>query len=281
MKIAIIIPAYNEEKYIRQTLDSLLAQSHAPSKIIVVDDNSSDAPYNIASQYSGEHLKVIRHESSDKSMPGAKIIRAFNYGLEDLKLEDYDVICKYDADLIFPVDYLERIVSRFRESENIGMVAGHCTIFKNGKWVLENLTNPDHLRGPLKAYRTLCFQKMGGLKESIGWDTADEMIARHEGWKTITIDSLYVKHLKATGSVYNSYALKLQGKAFYKLRYGFILLLLSAIKVAIFKKSFKVLFVILQGYVNCLFNTTDKILSFEQGRFLRRYRWNKIKESYF
>ncbi|MGB5981493.1 MAG: glycosyltransferase [Nonlabens sp.] len=277
MKIAIIIPAYNESKVIVKTLTSLISQTYLPSKIIVVDDSSEDDTFELAKSFENSFLTVVKHESSGKSMPGAKIIKTFNHGLRSLDLSEFDIICKYDADLIFPLDYLEQIVSRFRESENIGMVAGHCTVFIEGKWTRENLTNPDHLRGPLKAYRVSCFQQMGGLRESIGWDTADEMIARYNGWKTITIDGLFVKHLKPTGSVYNSYALKLQGQAFYKLRYGFFLLLLSALKVAMIKKKSKVFFLILQGYMESRWKAVDRILTDQQGRYLRRYRWKGIK----
>ena len=41
----------------------------------------------------------------------------------------------------------------FQSDDKIGMVGGFCYIEKNGNWVLENLTDKDHIRGALKAYR--------------------------------------------------------------------------------------------------------------------------------
>ena len=47
MKYYIVIPAHNEERFIKQTLDSLVSQTTLPSKVIVVDDNSTDATAKI------------------------------------------------------------------------------------------------------------------------------------------------------------------------------------------------------------------------------------------
>jgi len=52
--------------------------------------------------------------------------------------------------------------------------------------VLEDLTNKDHLRGALKSYRKECFDAIGGLKSSMGWDTVDELLAQYHGWKICT-----------------------------------------------------------------------------------------------
>jgi hypothetical protein len=47
-------------------------------------------------------------------------------------------------------------------------------ISKNGEWILENLTDKDHIRGALKQ---TCFKQMGGLKAAMGWDTVDELLS--------------------------------------------------------------------------------------------------------
>jgi hypothetical protein len=61
-----------------------------------------------------------------------------------------------------------------------------CLYRKNGEWILENLTDKDHIRGAFKAYRKACFKQMGGLK--VGWDTVDELLSTFYGWKVLTID---------------------------------------------------------------------------------------------
>jgi hypothetical protein len=77
------------------------------------------------------------------------------------------------------------------------MAGGFAYIEKNGEWILENLTDKDHIRGAFKAYRKACFKQMGGLKAAMGWDTVDELLSTFYGWK-VTDDTLIVKHLKPT-----------------------------------------------------------------------------------
>ena len=51
MRVYIVIPAYNEEKYISATLESLVAQTYLPTKICVVDDNSTDTTSDILQRF--------------------------------------------------------------------------------------------------------------------------------------------------------------------------------------------------------------------------------------
>lgn len=279
MKIAVIIPTFNEERFISKTLDSLLSQSFSISQIIIVNDNSTDGTLEIAQEYQKNHnnIQVVTHQSSAQNIPGSKVINAFQFGLSQIELAAYDIISKYDADLIFPENYVELIVSRFRESDKNGMVAGHCTIEKNGQWELEKGTNPDHIRGALKAYRTKCFQQIGGLKSSIGWDTMDEMLARYHGWDVVTIPELHVKHLKPTGASYNTKAKYLQGEAFYKMRYGWWLTFITAAKMAWNKKNVRLIADYLNGYKLAQKKNLEPLVTEDQGRFIRSYRWNGIK----
>jgi len=284
LKIAIIIPAHNEEQFINLTLDSLAQQSLAVTQIVVVDDNSTDRTFDIASSYSTSlPIKVVQTLSSAENIPGSKVIQAFNFGLSQIDLADFDIICKYDADLIFPSNYLEQIATRFyaiptgkKEGKTIGMVAGHCTILKEGHWEIENQNNPDHIRGALKAYRRECFQQIGGLQPSIGWDTVDEMLARFYGWTVVTIPELHVKHLKPTGAAYNAKSKYLQGEAFYKMRYGKLLTFITALKMAWNKKQFNLITDYLKGYQLAQKKNLAPLVTEEQGRFIRTYRWNGI-----
>ncbi|MGJ8684739.1 MAG: glycosyltransferase family 2 protein [Nonlabens sp.] len=279
MKIAVIIPTYNEERFISKTLDSLLAQTFPISNIIIVNDNSTDKTLEIANSYQNQHesITVVSHQSSDQNIPGSKVVNAFNFGLAQIDITDFDIICKYDADLIFPDNYVELMVSRFRLSDTNGMVAGHCSIEKDGEWKLEKGTNPDHIRGALKAYRTSCFQQIGGLQSSIGWDTIDEMLARYHGWEVVTIPQLHIKHLKPTGASYNAKAKYLQGEAFYKMRYGWWLTFITAAKMAWNKKNFQLIPDYLKGYKLAQKKNLEPLVTVDQGRFIRSYRWNGIK----
>ena len=281
MNIYIIIPAHNEENYIGKTLQSIVEQSQLPQNVVVVNDNSSDKTQLIAEDYSSKYpwITVVNSKSSDTHLPGTKIIHAFNKGLETLD-DNYDMICKFDADLIFPENYLDQLTYHFNTNNKLGMASGFCYIEKDKHWVLENLTNKDHIRGALKAYSKECFNEIGKLKASMGWDTVDELLAKFHGWDILTIESLHVKHLKPTGQSYSKASKYLQGEAMYKMRYGFWITLISALKLAYKKGSFRLFNDYMSGYFKAKSNKTEFLVSKEEGEFIRDVRWIGIKSKF-
>jgi len=186
------------------------------------------------------------------------------------------VICKFDADLIFPENYLKTVAQHFKQNKSLGMAAGFCYIEKNNKWVLENLTNKDHIRGALKAYRKDCFTQIGQLKASMGWDTVDELLAKYYGWTILTDQTLHVKHLKPTGQSYNKASKYLQGEAMYKMRYGFVITLISALKLAYKKRSMPMFINYMSGYFKAKSKKTPYLVTKKEGVFIKNLRWKGI-----
>ena len=97
------------------------------------------------------------------------------------------------------------------------MASGVLFIKKKSKWVYENIASKKHVRGPIKSYRKQCFKDIGGLKESIGWDTIDVLLSKYNKWNIKTDTNLIVKHQKETGANYDKSAKFLQGEALYKM----------------------------------------------------------------
>lgn len=281
MNFYIIIPAHNEARSIGLTLDSLIHQTLQPKRVVVVNDNSTDNTQHIVETYAKKHpfISLVNSKSSNVHLPGSKIINAFYKGYEILD-ENYDVLCKFDADLIFPSNYLEQLAHHFNKNKKLGMVAGFCYIEKNGDWILENLTRKDHIRGALKAYRKTCFLQIGKLKPSMGWDTVDELLAKFYGWDLLTDESLHVKHLKPTGIGYNKASRYLQGEAMYKMRYGFVITFISALKLAYKKGSFSLFKDYLVGYFKAKKNKIPFLVSKEEGNFIRDLRWKGMKNKF-
>jgi glycosyltransferase involved in cell wall biosynthesis len=278
LKFYIVIPAHNEADHIEKTLLSLANQTLLPKQIVVVDDHSTDATSEVVSVLAEKFpfIHLIKITSEDKHMPGSKVINAFYKGFETLD-DNFDIICKFDADLIFPENYLEKIAEIFKDNPKCGMAGGFCTIEKKGAWDVENLTNKDHIRGAIKAYRKECFRDIGGLKPAMGWDTADELLAQYHGWEVATEPSLLVKHLKPTGITYDKTARYKQGEAFYRLRYGFWLTVIASLKLA-FKKGKPLLTIdYLKGYFKAKRTSSNFLVSEDEGLFIRRLRWKKIK----
>ena len=204
MNIYIVIPAHNEETSIGLTLESLTSQTLLPKQVVVVNDNSTDATQSIIESFVKTHdwISIVNMTSSNKHLPGTKIINAFYKGYDTLD-ENYDAICKFDADLIFPPNYLEVLSNHFGNDKKTGMAAGYCYIEQNNDWVLESITGKDHIRGALKMYSKQCFQDIGKLKRSMGWDTIDELLAKYHGWKLHLDKTL-------TGKTFETYWSKLQ-----------------------------------------------------------------------
>tara|TARA_R110002012_G_scaffold321969_1_gene552936 strand:- start:67846 stop:68694 length:849 start_codon:yes stop_codon:yes gene_type:complete len=273
----IIIPAHNEEIYIKQTLVSLANQTLLPKKVVVVNDNSTDNTQQLVEGFVAKYnwISLVNSISSNQHLPGSKIINAFYKGYETLDSQ-YDVICKFDADLIFPENYLEELAKHFIANDKLGMASGFCYIEENNKWVLENLTRKDHIRGALKAYRKNCFLEIGKLKPSMGWDTVDELLAKFYNWDILTDEILHVKHLKPTGKSYNKASKYLQGEAMYKMRYGLIITFISALKLAYKKGSFPLFKDYMAGYFKAKNNKIEPLVTEEQGAFIRKLRWNGI-----
>ncbi len=282
MKYYLVIPAHNEASFIALTLQSLVTQTVLPAKIVVVNDNSSDATSDVVLSFTAKYpfIDLIEKTSELIHLPGSKVIQAFQTGYDSLD-ENYDFIVKADADLIFPPNYFETIIHHFQSDERIGMAGGFAYIEKNGAFILENLTDKDHIRGAFKAYRKATFKQIGGLQPAMGWDTVDELLCKFYNWKVVTDASLKVKHLKPTGANYNKTARYKQGEAFYSLGYGFWITAIASAKLAMMKKKPLLFLDYIKGFSKAKSAKKPLLVTEEQAKFIREYRLKKMKDKLF
>ncbi len=281
MKVCIIIPVFNEQDFIKKSVESLIDQTIKPAEVIYVNDNSTDNSKNIIRNLIGncEWIRVIDHKSVQEHVPGSKVIEAFNFGLKNLETQ-FDIICKFDGDIILPKNYIEKIIEIFNEKEKVGIAGGNLYVQKNGKWIYENIAAKTHVRGPIKAYRAECFNDINALKSSIGWDTVDVLLAQKKGWLIYTDKKLIVKHLKPTGQKYSLHSKILQGESLYKMRFGFILSILSLLKSSLNNYSLSRLFFGLIGYCVSFLKQKPFIVTDEEGVYIRNFRWKVIYKKY-
>jgi len=288
MRFLIIIPTHNEEKNILFTLNSLENQFFQDFFCVVVNDGSTDKTREIVENFIQEKpkFKLLNLEKSEHE-PGAKVVRTFNKGLESVDLNDFDIICKFDADIIFPADYLLKIQKVYEINPKAGMVSGIVKIkkaifelalafdFKDEKhqWKFENLSSKNHVRGPIKSYRKQCFLDMNGLRPVLGWDNIDVMLAKKNGWETVTIKDLWVKHLRATAFQYKNQKAEKLGEYFYNIGLNLPLTLISSGKSAFKNRSFSEFLTTLNSFLK---QKGEKSLSAEEIKFIRRLRWNQV-----
>ena len=283
MNFYIVICAHNEELFLAETLRAVLAQTVQPKKVLVVNDNSTDNTEAIIDEYASEnrHILKINRSSSAHHMPGAKVVEAFNEGYEQLD-DQYDFIVKLDADIILPENYFEKISELINSDSKAGILGGFAyEQDTNGAWKLNHPMNKDHVRGAFKSYTKQCFKAIGGLKNSIGWDTVDELLAQYNDFKVITDDSLKIKHLRPLGASYNKRARFLQGEAMYRMRYGYLISFIAALKIAWKRKKWVLFFDTLKGFIQAKKRNLPYLVTNKEGEFIRKLRWRNILNKLF
>ncbi|MEN6441530.1 MAG: polysaccharide deacetylase family protein [Syntrophobacter sp.] len=118
--VAVVVPAYNEERVIIQTITSLLASDlPAQFEIIVVDDGSSDATYQRASTAFAEHPRVHVYKRPNGGKPAA-----LNFGIAQTQAE---IVVALDADTLFARDTIAKLIRHFADPK-IGAVAGNAKV---------------------------------------------------------------------------------------------------------------------------------------------------------
>ncbi len=105
MKISLVIPIYNEEKYIAGCLDSIAAQKMQPDEVIVVNNNCTDNSISIVSRY--PFVRVINEEKQG-------MIAARNAGFN---AASFDIIARCDADTRPPAHWIARIHRNFSRTK--------------------------------------------------------------------------------------------------------------------------------------------------------------------
>ncbi|MGA3322972.1 MAG: glycosyltransferase family A protein [Terriglobia bacterium] len=194
-----VTPAFNEEKFIGKMIESIVAQSIPPSKWIIVNDGSTDRTGEIIEGYRSKYplIEQLMLPKRDKRLPGGEA--AIEYALKQIDLKDYDFLARYDADIVFSDDYVQRVLDEFHRDATLGIAGGELSWDANGTLIPERSPRY-HVRGALKMYRVPCFLDIGGLKPYMAWDTIDEVSAWVKGWKTKTVDGAKAVHLRPTGS---------------------------------------------------------------------------------
>ncbi|HHT7178618.1 bifunctional glycosyltransferase/CDP-glycerol:glycerophosphate glycerophosphotransferase [Bacillus cereus] len=132
-KISIIVPMYNVEDYIEQTIHSLLNQTHQNIEIILVDDASTDRTTEISSLYAAKYKNIVL----SKQLENKGVSAARNIGL---KLAKGDYISFVDSDDILTPDALE-IMYQISVKNDGDLIIGHYETFTTTNLISQNYNN--------------------------------------------------------------------------------------------------------------------------------------------
>lgn len=196
----LITPARNEAQFIKETLESVVKQTHRPLRWIVVSDGSTDGTDEIVSTYEVQHdwIELVRRpDRAQRNFAGK--VDAFNAGYARLAGMQYDVIGNLDGDISFDEDYLEFIVGKFAENPKLG-VAG-TPYREHDPRHDERFKNPDHVSGACQLFRRACFEDIQGYRpvRSGGIDLIALLSAQAKGWQTKRFDEKVCLHRRSSG----------------------------------------------------------------------------------
>ena len=199
----LISPCRNEAQLMRQTLDSVIAQSIRPALWVIVDDGSTDETPFILADYASRHdwISVVTRANRGHRAVGPGVIDAFYAGYDTINPDEFEFLCKLDLDLILPPRYFESLILKMRGDPRIATCSGKAYIRENGRLVYER-HGDDTSIGASKFYRTERFKAIGGFVREVMWDGIDCHLCRMRGWTAFSCDEpdLRFIHLRPMGS---------------------------------------------------------------------------------
>ncbi len=177
--ISVIIPTYNNEKFIAETIESVLSQTYKDYEIIVIDDGSTDNTCEILLPY----MDKIRYHYKKNG----GIASATNAGI---KLSKAKYVAFLDHDDLWVPDKLKTQIECFNKNPKIGLAYSKYSTFKNGKtlrkkprkgytgWIFSELISKSFILTSTVMVKTECLDVVGNFDEFFTLAVADELFLR-------------------------------------------------------------------------------------------------------
>ena len=183
--VSVIIPTYNEEKYILGSLNTLILQSYNPIEIIIIDDGSTDSTLKIIQDFSkkDKKIKILKQQHQG---PG----KARNLGAEKSKGK---ILIFVDADMEFDKDYIKNLVQPILEGKTFGTIHTTEHILNKGNiwarfWGPRQVVDKDGNGVIFRAIAKEAFFKYGPFNSDLGY-ADDQTIYKNSGIKSRGVDA--------------------------------------------------------------------------------------------
>ena len=276
-RYVLISPCRNEAQFMRQTIESVLAQSVLPVEWVVVDDGSTDATASILREYAAQYpwIIIVTRPDRGRRSVGPGVIDAFYSGYAAVRVPDYDFICKLDLDLRLPPRYFELLLERMRLNPRLATCSGKAYVEEEGQLINERHGDDTSL-GMTKFYRRQCFEQIGGFVREVMWDGIDCHQCRMHGWMACSWDEpeLRFVHLRPMGSSQqNVYTGRMRhGYGQYFMGTGLMFMTASALTRLNQKPYVLGSLAMLWGWLKSAAQRKPRFADPEFRRFLRRYQ---------
>jgi glycosyltransferase involved in cell wall biosynthesis len=280
-RYVLISPCRDEAAYMRQTLDSVIAQSVRPARWIIVDDGSTDDTPRVLAEYCQRYdwITVVRRANRGRRSVGPGVIEAFYAGYATIDPNQYDFICKLDLDLRLPPRYFEILMQRMAADPRIATCSGKAYIQEDGELINERHGDDTSL-GMTKFYRVSCFQRIGGFVREVMWDGIDCHRCRMHGWIACSWDEpdLRFVHLRPMGSSHQSiYTGRMRhGYGQYFMGTSAMFMVASAVFRLAQRPYVLGSMAMLWGWIVSALKRKARYDDAEFRRFLRRYQWRVL-----
>lgn len=278
----LVSPCRNESDYMRQTLDSVIAQSVLPAQWIIVDDGSTDDTAKILSEYSARHpwISVVTRSDRGHRAVGPGVIDAFYAGLDTVDIDRFDYLCKLDLDLHLPPDYFKTIIEQMEKDPCLGNFSGKAYLREDDGTLVSERLGDENAVGQTKFYRTAAFKAIGGFVRQVSWDGIDGHMCRMKGWVACSDDrpELRFIHLRQMGSSQHSLWVGRLRWGFGKYFMGSAPYFVAAVAVyRMFEKPYVVGgWGIFWGYMKAMFSNAPRFGDETFRRFLRQFELRSL-----
>jgi peptidoglycan-N-acetylglucosamine deacetylase len=194
-EVSVLIPAYNEESVIVDTVRAALASHYHHLEILVINDGSLDRTAELVRQDFGRDPRVRLLLQSNRGKPSA-----LNHGLAEASGE---IVVSIDADTVVDPHAIPRLVRHFADRK-VGAVAGNVKVMNRNRWLtrwqaLEYITSQNLEKrafdllncipvvpGAVGAWRTDLLRSSGGFSgDTVAEDTDLTLTIRRNGWKIL------------------------------------------------------------------------------------------------
>jgi glycosyltransferase involved in cell wall biosynthesis len=278
----LISPCRNEQDYMRQTLDSVIAQTVRPAKWVIVDDGSTDSTPSILAAYAAAHdwIQVVTRSDRGHRAVGPGVVDAFYSGYQAASPDSYEFVCKLDLDLRLPPRYFEILIERMSADARIATCSGKAYVEEQGQLVDERHGDETSL-GMTKFYRQSCFKAIGGFVREVMWDGIDCHACRMKGWIACSWDEPELRfiHLRPMGSSQvGIYTGRMRhGFGQYFMGTGFLFMLASALSRANQKPYVLGSLAMLWGWLRSSLRGMPRYENPPFRAFLRRYQARALR----
>jgi hypothetical protein len=200
---ALITPARNEADSLAVLAPAVVGQTRPPACWVIVDDGSSDATAQVATELARRYQWIILVQSGRveaglrQGRRQGRDLLSFEEGLRAVP-RPVELVTKLDADVTLPPHYFERLVAAFDADPQLGMASGTRCELLDGRWQPRPLTRST-IAGQCRTYRLACWKAIQPLEPHMGWDGIDEARAALAGWHVHPIPGLFFRHHRPRG----------------------------------------------------------------------------------